>query len=96
MDNAALHLESNDFTGDHDDMVGMFPAACATEPCSVSESTVPPDVINNDGRSYGLWLAGDTGHTTYAVIIVYDTTTTTTAPALPAGANWKGDGSSTN
>ena len=72
-----LHLESNIAANGHSDMVILeSAAACVTDPCTATTTSVSPDTINNKVRSYGLWLSNGSGGTVivYAVRITYTLT----------------------
>jgi hypothetical protein len=75
VENAELHLEANNLTGDHADMALLLSDACATTPCPPTvDTSISPNTINNRTRHYGLWLddLSDTGDvTTYKVVITY-------------------------
>lgn len=87
-----LHLEANNSTGGHSDMVSMSPGACATTPCVATTTSVDPSVVNNKTRSYGLWVSdGGSGSTIYRVVITYTTKAVGPVSArIPADAKWSG------
>jgi hypothetical protein len=87
-----LHLESNNRTGGHSDMVIGDNVACATTPCATVFNTVSPNRINNNQRHYGIWLAdnGDPGFETYSVIIHYRTADVGPRTSSLPTASWQG------
>ncbi len=86
-----MHLESNFDTAaaqDHDDMSILDAATCVANPCTVADTSIFPNKINNNTRFYGLWLNNQNGPgvTIYRAQIFY-----TTAAVGPA-SSWASTG----
>jgi hypothetical protein len=94
-DDIEIHLEANIPANDHDDMVVLFgKAACTTDPCTRSATSVSPNKINNAKRDYGIFARDNSGTsvTLYRVQIFYKTAAVGPQAAslpgrLPVGAD---------
>lgn len=84
-----IHLEANIPANDHDDMVILFgKAACTTDPCTRSTTSVSPNKINNAKRDYGIFARDNAGTTVtlYRVQIFYKTSAVGPQAAAVPGA----------
>lgn len=93
-----LHLESNFPDGGHDDMVVLNPAECLSTPCITATTDVGFNPVNNQGRSYGIWLSNDTDVpiTVFRVVVSYRTSFLGPVSASLTGMGLSGPGSGTN
>jgi len=94
VDDFELHLESNIPANDHVDMVVLNPAACVDPLCTTTTTDIEANPINNNGRSYGIWLSNDSlgAITVYRVVVVYRTSFLGPVSASLPGAGSFGPG----